>query len=152
MRSLFDTPTFNFPPEPELAAPVPPIEAVLFDFANTIFHVLPLPEWLRRVAVDAGRPLDDPDVVAASLADAYQLPEVQAAQAHAAVGGLGDPIQAYCDLLEVRWLLSEQAGHDVGDLAALDALSRRSVPPLSAAKMAIAEASTGQIPALDADD
>jgi len=80
MRSLFDTPTFNFPPESELAAPVPPIEAVLFDFANTIFHVLPLPEWLRRVAVDAGRPLDDPDVVAASLADAYQLPEVQAAQ------------------------------------------------------------------------
>jgi Domain of unknown function (DUF4032)/Lipopolysaccharide kinase (Kdo/WaaP) family len=75
-----------------------------------------------------------------------------AAQAHAAVGGLGDPIQAYCDLLEVRWLLSEQAGHDVGDLAALDALSRRSVPPLSAAKMAIAEASTGQIPALGADD
>lgn len=80
MRSLFDTPTFNFPPESELAAPVPPIEAVLFDFANTIFHVLEMPEWLRRVAVDAGRPLDAPDVVTASLADAYQLPDVQAAQ------------------------------------------------------------------------
>jgi hypothetical protein len=73
-----------------------------------------------------------------------------AAQAHSAVGGLGDPIQAYCDLLEVRWLLSEQAGHDVGDLAALDALSHRTVPPLSAARMAVAEATTGQIPALDA--
>jgi HAD superfamily hydrolase (TIGR01509 family) len=80
MRSLFDTPTFNFPPEPELAAPVPPIEAVLFDFANTIFHVLELPEWLRRVAVDAGRALDAPDVISASLAEAYLLPEVQAAQ------------------------------------------------------------------------
>jgi hypothetical protein len=72
------------------------------------------------------------------------------AQAHGAVAGSGDPIQAYCDLLEVRWLLSEQAGHDVGDLAALDALSHRAVPPQSAAKMAVAEASTGQIPALDA--
>ncbi|GAA4260790.1 DUF4032 domain-containing protein [Dactylosporangium darangshiense] len=70
------------------------------------------------------------------------------ARAHEAVGGLGDPIQAYCDLLEVRWLLSEQAGQDVGDAAALDALRDRSVPPLSAAKMAIAEASTGTFPAL----
>jgi hypothetical protein len=73
------------------------------------------------------------------------------ARAHAAVGGLGDPIQAYCDLLEVRWLLSEQAGQDIGDVAALDALSRRSVPPSSAAQMAVAEAATGQIPALDPD-
>jgi HAD superfamily hydrolase (TIGR01509 family) len=85
MRSLFDTPTFNFPPEPELAAPVPPIEAVLFDFANTIFHVLEMPEWLRRVAHDVGRPgaFADPaaaDRVTAELAAAYQLPEVQAAQ------------------------------------------------------------------------
>ena len=35
-------------------------------------------------------------------------------RAHVAVGGTGTPIQAYCDLLEVRWLLSEQAGRDVG--------------------------------------
>ena len=41
-----------------------------------------------------------------------------------AVGHRGDPIQAYCDLLEVRWLLSEQAGADVGDGVALDALAR----------------------------
>ncbi|MBE1549623.1 hypothetical protein GGC64_003663 [Mycobacterium sp. OAS707] len=34
--------------------------------------------------------------------------------AHDVVGNKGTPIQAYCDLLEVRWLLSEQAGHDVG--------------------------------------
>ncbi len=26
-----------------------------------------------------------------------------------------DLVQAYCDLLEVRWLLSEEVGHDVGD-------------------------------------
>jgi Domain of unknown function (DUF4032)/Lipopolysaccharide kinase (Kdo/WaaP) family len=69
-------------------------------------------------------------------------------RAHRAVGELGEPIQAYCDFLEVRWLLSEQAGRDVGDEAALDALAHRTVPPLSAARMAIAEASTGQLPAL----
>jgi hypothetical protein len=69
-------------------------------------------------------------------------------RAHKALGGLGEPIQAYCDLLEVRWLLSEQAGHDVGDEAALEALAKRAVPPGSAARMAIAEAATGQLPAL----
>ena len=69
-------------------------------------------------------------------------------RAHKAVGGVGDPIQAYCDLLEVRWLLSERAGEDVGDAVALDALSKSSVPPDSAAKMFVAEASTGQIQAL----
>jgi hypothetical protein len=69
-------------------------------------------------------------------------------RAHRAVGGLGDPVQAYCDFLEVRWLLSEQAGRDVGDAVALESLARRTVPPQSAATMAIAEASTGQLPAL----
>jgi hypothetical protein len=69
-------------------------------------------------------------------------------RAHHALSGIGDPIQAYCDLLEVRWLLSERAAHDVGDTAALAALTSRSVPPDSAAKMAVAEPSTGQFAAL----
>ena len=69
-------------------------------------------------------------------------------RAHQAVGGVGEPVQVYCDLLEVRWLLSEQAGHDVGDAAALEALAHRSVPPESAAKMAIAEAATSQLAVL----
>jgi hypothetical protein len=54
-----------------------------------------------------------------------------------------DPIQGYCDLLEVRWLLSEEAGHDVGDEAALDALERRLAPEESAAVLAVAESPTG---------
>jgi hypothetical protein len=58
--------------------------------------------------------------------------------AHAAVHHTGTAIQAYCDLLEVRWLLSEQAGYDVGTTKALAALSRDVIPPDSAAKMAIA--------------
>ena len=69
-------------------------------------------------------------------------------RAHAAVGGIGDPIQAYCDLLEVRWLLSEQAGRDVGDKEALEALSGEAMPPDSAAKMHVAEAPSEQFPAL----
>jgi hypothetical protein len=69
-------------------------------------------------------------------------------RAHQAVGGLGHAIQAYCDMLEVRWLLSEQAGRDVGDTVALEALAHRSVPPESAAKMAIVEAATAQLPML----
>jgi hypothetical protein len=50
-----------------------------------------------------------------------------------------DPIQAYCDLLEVKWLLSEQAGQDVGDEVAIDRLAAHTVPGDSAAGMAVAE-------------
>jgi hypothetical protein len=62
--------------------------------------------------------------------------------AHDVVGRNGTPIQAYCDLLEVRWLLSEKAGHDVGTNKALAALSRGVIPVDSAAKLAIAEVPT----------
>jgi hypothetical protein len=70
------------------------------------------------------------------------------ARAHRALGGLGDPVQAYCDLVDVRWLLSEQANQDVGEDAALEALAQRAVPAGSAARMAIADAATGQMSAL----
>jgi tRNA A-37 threonylcarbamoyl transferase component Bud32 len=70
------------------------------------------------------------------------------ARAAAAVGPDADPIQAYCDLLEVRWLLSEEAGQDVGDEAALAALGARQAPSESAAQMVVAEAATGGFPAL----
>jgi hypothetical protein len=69
-------------------------------------------------------------------------------KAHRAAGGLGDAVQAYCDLLEVRWLLSEKKGADVGEETALEALARRTVPADSAAKMAIVETPTEQMPAL----
>ncbi|HEX4251063.1 MAG TPA: DUF4032 domain-containing protein, partial [Pseudonocardia sp.] len=71
-------------------------------------------------------------------------------RAHAAVGGVGSPIQAYCDLLEVRWILSERAGSDVGDAVALAALAQGG-PTDSAARMAVADAPTGQLPRLTAE-
>lgn len=69
-------------------------------------------------------------------------------RAHEAVGGRGDPIQAYCDLLEVRWLLSEEAGGDVGDEPALDVIAHRSTPGDSAASLSIVDLPTEEIPAL----
>jgi tRNA A-37 threonylcarbamoyl transferase component Bud32 len=70
------------------------------------------------------------------------------AQAHDAVGGVGDPTQAYCDLLEVRWLLSEEAGKDVGDEAALEALVGQTVPRESAANIAFVDVATRELPVI----
>ncbi len=67
-------------------------------------------------------------------------------RAHEAVGRLGDPVQAYCDLLEARWLLSEQAGRDIGNTAALEALANRSLPTDSAAMVVVAEEDTVELP------
>jgi hypothetical protein len=75
----------------------------------------------------------------------------RSAHAHQALGGHGDPTQAYCDLLEVRWLLSEQAGHDVGDGPALDALAHRATPDESAANLAFVDLATEEMPALTPD-
>jgi Domain of unknown function (DUF4032) len=71
--------------------------------------------------------------------------------AHEAVHHTGTPIQAYCDLLEVRWLLSEKAGRDVGTNRALAALARDVIPTDSAAKMAVAEIPTAPFAVLQSD-
>lgn len=42
--------------------------------------------------------------------------------------GERDPIQAYCDVLEHKWLLSERAGHDVGLDAAMAAYLAEGAP------------------------
>jgi hypothetical protein len=72
--------------------------------------------------------------------------------AHAALRHTGSAIQAYCDLLEVRWLLSEKAGRDVGTNAALAALTGDVIPSDSAAKLAIAEVPTAPFAVLEMDD
>jgi HAD superfamily hydrolase (TIGR01509 family) len=85
IRTLFDSHSHNAPHEVESAAPVPPIEAVVFDFSNTVFHIIEVGEWLRRVASASARPdaLADPDALAAvvaELTEAYLRPEVYALQ------------------------------------------------------------------------
>jgi Domain of unknown function (DUF4032)/Lipopolysaccharide kinase (Kdo/WaaP) family len=67
---------------------------------------------------------------------------VQAYCDHKATLFTPSDVQAYCDLLEVRWLLSEQAGTDVGNEPALAALAKRQVPAESAAQMAVVEMPT----------
>ncbi|MGY6021666.1 HAD family hydrolase [Streptomyces spinosirectus] len=68
-----------------MAAPVPAVEAVLFDFSNTIFQMIDLETWLRRVGAATGRlaVLDEPGVVAEisdQLRTAFRLPSVVALQ------------------------------------------------------------------------
>ena len=70
-------------------------------------------------------------------------------RAHVALGRTGTPIQAYCDLLEVRWLLSERAGHDIGTERALRALAGKVVPSESAAQLAVVETPTEPFSVLD---
>jgi tRNA A-37 threonylcarbamoyl transferase component Bud32 len=69
-------------------------------------------------------------------------------RASAALGGRVDRIQAFCDLLETRWLLSERAGFDVGDDAAVEALAERSTPGDAAANLVFVELPTTEVPAL----
>ncbi|MFC5139668.1 HAD family hydrolase [Actinomycetospora rhizophila] len=80
MRALFDLPAAYRPSAEDRAAPVPPLEAVLCDFSNTLFRMIPTDEWLRRIAGDTGRALDDPEAVLAALDAAAAEPEVIAAQ------------------------------------------------------------------------
>ncbi len=92
-----------------------------------------------RLRRESPRPLSEVEAARRWVAEVFE-PGME--RAHGAVEGAGDPVQVYCDLLEVRWLLSEQAGRDVGDAVALEALAHRSVPPESAARMAVLDDAT----------
>jgi len=50
-----------------------------------------------------------------------------------------EPIQTYCDFLEVRWLLSERAQRDVGDEVAIAAMKAHAEPSGSAATLAVVD-------------
>lgn len=70
-------------------------------------------------------------------------------RAHRTIGATTSPVQALCDLLEIRWLLSEEAGRDVGTEAALRALAHDAIPTDSVAKMVVAEFPTAPMPAIE---
>ncbi|MDL5206431.1 HAD-IA family hydrolase [Streptomyces sp. ALI-76-A] len=83
IQTLFETPSAYRPSDAEMAAPVPPVQAVLFDFSNTIFQMIDLETWLRRVGSAVGRlaVLDEPGAVAGisdQLRAAFRLPSVVA--------------------------------------------------------------------------
>ncbi len=99
----------------------------------------------ERMQRDAGAAVPEAVAARAWLTEVFG-PGVE--RAHRAVQGVGDPTQAYCDLLEVRWLLSERAGQDVGDEPALQALADRLTPGGSAADLAFVELPTEELPAV----
>ncbi|MGW2047329.1 HAD family hydrolase [Streptomyces sp. NPDC001858] len=85
IHTLFETPSVYRPGDAAMAAPVPPVQAVLFDFSNTIFQMIDLETWLRRVGAASGRlaVLDRPGAVAEisdQLRAAFRLPSVVALQ------------------------------------------------------------------------
>lgn len=69
-------------------------------------------EWYER------RSIDEDEVAERWLREVYR-PTL--ARIGAAVGPDRDLVQAYCDVLEEKWFLSERAGHDIGLAAAIDA-------------------------------
>jgi HAD superfamily hydrolase (TIGR01549 family) len=79
---LYSLPTAVPSSPEELLSPVPPLEAVLFDFANTIFRMLPTERFLARIWEHAGRDPQDLDAaaVAGQVRAAGLLPHVIAAQ------------------------------------------------------------------------
>ena len=91
---------------------------------------------------------DVPDAVAARTWRSERF-EPSMERAHEAVRGIGDPVQALCDLFEVRWLLSEEAGYDIGDEEAIAALTLRYMPYDAAATMAVADSATDVLARLD---
>jgi HAD superfamily hydrolase (TIGR01549 family) len=84
-QSLYPSTAAYQPTEAQMAEPVPPVAAVLFDFSNTLFSMVDLETWLRRVWAAAGRDGEPgPDVLSAAvaqLAETYTIPEVAEAQA-----------------------------------------------------------------------
>ncbi|MGK5531028.1 HAD family hydrolase [Streptomyces sp. URMC 129] len=85
IQSLFDIPSAYRPTERQMAAPVPPVTAVLFDFSNTLFRMADLETWLRRVGAATGRSalLDGEGAVAAvarQVREAFARPGVAALQ------------------------------------------------------------------------
>jgi hypothetical protein len=72
-----------------------------------------------------GRAIDPDEVAQRWLREVYR-PTL--ARIGAAVGPARDLVQAYCDVLEEKWFLSEQAGGDVGLAAAIDAYLEMGAP------------------------
>jgi hypothetical protein len=106
-----------------------------------------LREHVAWLEYQAGRSLDEAEGAAHWRSDVL---EPTLARLTPIVGSGGDVVQAYCDLLEEKWLLSEAAGRDVGLEATL---AVHLDPPPSAVGGDVApeaEAAPGGEPGVDA--
>jgi hypothetical protein len=86
----------------------------------------------------SGQSLDDVEAADRWLEEVFRPGVAMVRQAFPS----DDPIQTYCDFLEVRWLLSEKAQRDVGTDVAIAAMKAQEVPSESAATLAVVEAPT----------
>jgi hypothetical protein len=71
------------------------------------------------------RPVDADEAAGRWLREVYRPTQ---ARINASVGPDRDLVQAYCDVLEHKWLLSERAGSDVGLDAAIDSYLAEGAP------------------------
>lgn len=83
-RGLFDT-SVELTSSQHMAASVPAVEAVLFDFSNTIFRMIDVGSWLGRIATHTGRAeaVAEPAALAAvvdELDEAIARPDILAQQ------------------------------------------------------------------------
>ena len=78
--------------------------------------------WLERTD---GRRLTGAQEAERWLADVFEPTQERLGPV---IGPGGDAIQAYCDVLETKWLLSEREGRDVGLKAAIDAYLAHGAP------------------------
>jgi Domain of unknown function (DUF4032)/Lipopolysaccharide kinase (Kdo/WaaP) family len=84
-----------------------------------------LNEYAAWLSWHAGKPVDPDEAAARWLRDVYRPTLASIASA---VGPGRDLVQAYCDVLEQKWYLSEQEGHDVGLLRAIEAYLELGAP------------------------
>jgi len=84
-----------------------------------------LNEYAAWLSWHAGKPVDPDDAAARWLRDVYRPTLASIASA---VGPGRDLVQAYCDVLEQKWYLSEQEGHDVGLLRGIEAYLELGAP------------------------
>jgi HAD superfamily hydrolase (TIGR01509 family) len=115
---LFDT-SLDLTSPDRMAAPVPPIEAVLFDFSNTIFRMVDVGSWLRRIAALTGRgeALAEPSAVAAlvnALDEAIGRPDIRAQQDGRDISGEAHRRAMYAWFTAVDFLRGyEEAAYDL---------------------------------------
>ena len=97
--------------------------------------------WLR---LHTGRPVSEAEGAAIWRRDVFE-PTLRRLRPH--IGDL-DPIQAYCDVLEHKWLLSERKKRDVGLEAAIQAYLEEGAPlaPEVAPAAEAIEEGVGELP------
>jgi tRNA A-37 threonylcarbamoyl transferase component Bud32 len=84
-----------------------------------------LTEYAAWLEYTEHRPVDPDEAADRWLRGVYRPTQARIARE---VGQDRDLVQAYCDVLEHKWLLSEQAGHDVGLDAAIESYLAEGAP------------------------